>query len=883
MAAGVVTFHSPLSLLRGWTARTGVPLREALVTGYTADLVFLERHFVALSRGLGARVTVLTDAGQAVHDPVDVRHAGLAYQHGHAQCAGVFHPKLVVLVGDDDVWAAIGSGNPTLAGWGHNDELWLVVRARRGAGPAALGDLGAWLGDLPDVVAMPSWIADTVRYIGEAVTPDEPDGSLPDLRIAGNLRHSLVSVLPNGPTDTLAISAPFFDAHAAAVREIVARLVPAELTIALQPTMAQYDGAALGAATATVPTIGLRLLAEDRMRHGKLVEWSVDGARSAMVGSANPSAAAMLATTMAGGNCELVVVCPVETTLVPDTETVSITRIQGIDTTPAFRGQPAGPSLVVVGARKLADRVVVELSTTATGPVSVQMSPDATPGSWKLVHVLERAGADVVSVVEFAIPDPLGRAVRAVTGDPAALTVSAVVFLTDTARCAARDDSTPRVSRDYPPNELFTDPLLASRFERDLEQLITDLAGHQLPDSTTTGTRTSNEGQDDRYGAWVRDTETLLGPSLASWVFPGLWRVSMSDGEAEWSIGSTREFEAEPVEEADAAAEELGGVEVDRTDIHPVPEAHHSRWRRLAGRLSRAVHGKPSPLALRAAVAKLFVNLLAGGVWEDREEWRDQLADVLAVLPPSEAEHQAYPGHALEVVVALCALGTALLTQDTILNGTSARDRVTTVAWEHTRAVIPFADAAVVADYLGTADAPNGRMVGTAEFQALVEFTTDAEDDPTAVLRRRFAEQGIPALRRDGVWMVDGEFRNPRRAAATAANVAGSPCAVLARNATKATAILRAGDRIAIAESVGRQWRVYQMGPASTPVTMFGGDEGLPPTRDRHPLHPVPRPVVDLAKRVGCDPAQLAIALAPRSATEAALGSRDTLGSRSYR
>ena len=91
------SWSSPTLAVESWTCRDGrnrcrllfavvavagvdrpgrLPLREVLVTGYTADLVFLERHCVALARGLGARVTVLTDAGQGVHDPVDVRHAG---------------------------------------------------------------------------------------------------------------------------------------------------------------------------------------------------------------------------------------------------------------------------------------------------------------------------------------------------------------------------------------------------------------------------------------------------------------------------------------------------------------------------------------------------------------------------------------------------------------------------------------------------------------------------------------------------------------------------------------------------------------------------------------------------------------------------------------
>ncbi|PRC49046.1 hypothetical protein C6A85_76740, partial [Mycobacterium sp. ITM-2017-0098] len=132
-----------------------------------------------MARGLGARVTVLADAHEAVHDPADVRLAGTSYQHANVSCRGAFHPKLAVLVGEEDVWVAIGSGNPTTSGWGHNDELWLVLRAGRHTGPTALNELAEWLRTLHLYVAMPSWIAATVSDVAEMVTPHVTDDSVP--------------------------------------------------------------------------------------------------------------------------------------------------------------------------------------------------------------------------------------------------------------------------------------------------------------------------------------------------------------------------------------------------------------------------------------------------------------------------------------------------------------------------------------------------------------------------------------------------------------------------------------------------------------------------------------------------------------------------------
>jgi hypothetical protein len=42
-----------------------------------------------------------------------------------------------------------------------------------------------------------------------------------------------------------------------------------------------------------------------------------------------------------------------------------------------------------LGARQLPDRIVVELFTTAPGPVIIEMSPDGTPSTWQPAHISE--------------------------------------------------------------------------------------------------------------------------------------------------------------------------------------------------------------------------------------------------------------------------------------------------------------------------------------------------------------------------------------------------------------------------------------------------------------------------------------------------------------
>jgi hypothetical protein len=191
---------SPMALLGEWqgSAARG-ELREVLLLGFTVNLPFLEKAVIRTARDLGARITVVGDAAQGLHDPVDVRLR--SYITGWAACHGAFHPKLALLTGDHDIAAAIGSGNPTMAGWGHNDELWAVLRGGPYGSAGSLRQLGGWLGDLPEVVAMPRYAADVLREAAArlAAVP----GDVGSAQVLHNLRQGLLSQLPRGPVREL--------------------------------------------------------------------------------------------------------------------------------------------------------------------------------------------------------------------------------------------------------------------------------------------------------------------------------------------------------------------------------------------------------------------------------------------------------------------------------------------------------------------------------------------------------------------------------------------------------------------------------------------------------------------------------------------------------
>jgi hypothetical protein len=110
-------------------------VEEALFLTFNADVAFLEHGVLGLCQSMGARVTVIADAGMWSPDPLAMKGAGTEYLVGLVSHSGAFHPKLTLLVGEDRVLALIGSGNLTMGGWQHNSELWNVLRAEDGQAP----------------------------------------------------------------------------------------------------------------------------------------------------------------------------------------------------------------------------------------------------------------------------------------------------------------------------------------------------------------------------------------------------------------------------------------------------------------------------------------------------------------------------------------------------------------------------------------------------------------------------------------------------------------------------------------------------------------------------------------------------------------------------
>nr|WP_052479308.1 hypothetical protein [Kibdelosporangium sp. MJ126-NF4]CEL23530.1 hypothetical protein [Kibdelosporangium sp. MJ126-NF4]CTQ89144.1 hypothetical protein [Kibdelosporangium sp. MJ126-NF4] len=266
-------------------------------------------------------------------------------------------------------------------------------------------------------------------------------------------------------------------------------------------------------------------------------------------------------------------------------------------------------------------------------------------------------------------------------------------------------------------------------------------------------------------------------------------------------------------------------------------------------------------MAHRITVARGYLRLLAAGVWGVDGSWRGEVRDLVHALRPSEDDQASAPGEQLDELYALIAIGLALLLQEANLHGSAGADLVAKSAWDAAQEWAAFADESVVERFLVHSTQLHARVATESQVQSVVELAMAAADDPNAELVAALEAEGLHAELMDAVWVIEGDFRTPLRAAARAATLIGSPCVVLARNTKKSTVLLWRDAVLAMADSAVPRWRVYRIVPPTTPQSKFGGGEGLPSTRDVFPLAPAPQQVRTLADQAGVQLPMLLAAL----------------------
>jgi hypothetical protein len=621
---------APLGALFRHTSGPNAGADEILILSFNHDLAFFERAVLGPAQLTGARVSIVADAAMAHHDVYAVHRAGIAYLPGLARCAGSFHPKLFVMASEERATVGVGSGNLSMAGWQGNDELWSWHHATTAEGSAVVASVGRWLQALADAVTVGRQAADALRRVGRMLgrlAAHDPRCALVD-----SLRVPIIEQLPRGPVDELNVYAPFYDPKGSALAALISRLQPATVRVAYQPSQTRINGATVAA----LDVDEIRELPESRYRHGKLIEWTIDGTRWALTGSANVSSAALLKTVPSGGNVELGVITPIENTLFPDGAVATKSHLASVE----YRGMPTtvGPPTLILAATRTPEGVELELvrPTPLAGRVEFSAA-DWPPDQWQ--PVLEVRAGEAHLLLRDA---PGGSRVRLRLADGS---ISSVAWVTDPQRV----QQTRAAARTGPKSpdlaDVFADVAAAERFfelHLQRQKAHTTPSGHAARASSKIAAPESWEEYLDRcagrVGAYTIAFSLGLPLSRRQQDSPPLPARDWDDDEP-----STDEESLEG-----DTAESLTIDEGRRLVAPPLWKAAQrvrARYRTVARQL---VHGWVAPEPIERLLALRSVLLLvAGGAWDQADEdWRPLVLDAVEKLsvPNGEAEYQEAAG-----------------------------------------------------------------------------------------------------------------------------------------------------------------------------------------------------------------------------------------------
>ncbi|WP_152648381.1 hypothetical protein [Streptacidiphilus anmyonensis] len=819
------TLASPLTLILD-EERTGVPrLEEALFLSFTAELGFFEEIALGVTQATGARVTVVGDVAMARNDPRSVRRAGRSYLAGLAYAQGAaFHPKLMVLAGPEHATIALGSGNTTLAGWQANSELWTVLRLGSAQSPAATLELSAWLRSLPETVRFSAGVPQALGRVAALLERLHRNSTItaPQVRIVSSLRNSIIDQLPHGPVDELAVFAPFHDQRALALRQLLERFRPSRFALAYQPGLTDLNGPSVAA---LVQEHGGRIVIDNdqRYRHGKLVEWTAGGQRWALTGSPNLSAAALLLPQGRGGNCELGIITPTTTTLLPNGSDEAVSRLHALRPLPRPR---SGGGPLVLGAMRVPDGLEVSLARPLPGITHLELSAAAAPPeTWERIANVP-SGEITVTVTA---PADAGSRVRLVAVDSFGVpSFGNIVFVVDPDRALRRMTSSQFRAPTTRPPDLFTDPRLAERFLGDLETLRTGLT----PAPTTAAARSTGGGpvattpvNSDKDG-WEHYLDACAGrvgnpltrfalglpplPAVVNTPFQDLLAVSWDERFTDDLEAALDEDNAETVvaeHGTEPTSEEVSTPVL--PDLRQAGQEVRRRYRRWVERLvALAPHAGPPE---RMLIVRLTLWTVAAGAWQSTDaNWPQLLSQAVRALDRGDLPELVEPQVGSLAAVALA-----------VLRGQAPRYEITpeTLAFNAASAAVshllPVADSAYITEYTALLDTAFGSAVNPA---SVLDIATEVvQDDPFADAAWALTEKGRDVHRHGQQLLhITGRFGNPALVALEAVGAAeDAPLAgAWASSGAGGWALVlwRRPDLILVeARPAGALWRHYRL------------------------------------------------------------------------
>lgn len=634
--------------------------KELLILSYTTSLDFFERFALSHARGLGALVTVISDATMVSADPVSVRRAGAAYLDARAICpTGAFHPKLFVLVGKEEARVGIGSGNLTMAGWHGNAELLTVLRADGEGGPATIAEVAAFLRRLAaSPITLGPGAADALDRVADYL--DQIPALDPGPRLLDNLEAPIFDALPELTAEELICSAPYFDADLSALGRLIDRFSPRQLSVLLE-SRASVDGPRM---VELLRRRGgeLRWISdESRFHHGKLVEWADGSRRWSLTGSPNLSGRALLESAAEGGNCEIALLAEIESSRAPASEA----RPEEVALELSFEPSEDGtaPGVLLLAAVRIEDAVHLRLHAPLMRAGRIQ-SYDTGSDGWRTVAPLDPGHDSYKIGAERA---PVSQALRILLDDG---TASNQVFVTDLAR--VRRPQMEAVGRARASPEDVALHGLGGQLLADVEELRAHLlrVGALVPiihaNSDGEETSESEDGQGEAPKArpapgqdledYLAACDPVLGREMTDFalVLPAIPGLGSDFDES--AAGFDEDLDDDEATEPNGgedlpAADDLGEI------LASQPERERERWRRWVEKL--VARGPQLPMIVRTLAMRSVLHGIAKKIWDEEgaEVILVRAAKALAVSGDEPNEEELAAAGSLAAIAAVWMRG----------------------------------------------------------------------------------------------------------------------------------------------------------------------------------------------------------------------------------
>jgi hypothetical protein len=458
---------SPLAFLIAEERQENGQAREALFCSCDVDLGYFEQTVLTAAEATGARVTVVGDARSANPDLRSARGAGISYVHGLAapRSGGTFHSKVMIVAGRERALVAIGSGDLSPGGWGLNKESWTVATADREACPELVADIADWLRSLDGLCALAPPAASGISRAAALLEELAVEADIVETghRLVHTSARPIIDQLPGGEVEHLLLYAPSHDERMTAVQELIARLRPARVTLAVQSggrTVIQPTALRRVIAAAGIP-VDLIEDAEERYRHEILIEAvGPDGGRWTLTGSPDLSARALLTPASKGGSIEVGVVSRPTASVFPEAA-----RPFPLEEVPAVRLLGSAQALraddtVLLGASRVPEGLKVELVRPAPWPTPLEASRADGLDAWEAIGAVPAGAASHVLVGAELPGGTRIRGARDASGTP-----GPVVFVIDPELVMLRAGGhTARPDDQLGPTELIADARLLERW-----------------------------------------------------------------------------------------------------------------------------------------------------------------------------------------------------------------------------------------------------------------------------------------------------------------------------------------------------------------------------------------------------------------------------------